>query len=114
MKKGFLSIIFFAVLIYSCSKSSSGTQATDCSNSSYSFSSNVSPLFQTYCATSSGCHASGSQNGPGPLVTYAQIYAARLSIRDAVASGLMPKGTTLSSAERSVIICWIDNGAVNN
>src|SRR6266498_4855924 len=115
MKKSF---IFFAitVTIVACSKnvsSSSNTFTEDCSTSK-SWVTDVEPIIQTYCATNSGCHGSGSTNGPGALLTYTEVYNARAAIRSAVADGSMPKDGTLSNTQKNVILCWIDNGASNN
>ncbi|HEV8282871.1 MAG TPA: hypothetical protein VGQ09_01100 [Chitinophagaceae bacterium] len=107
-----ISFIFFVA----CKKSSETTQTTqpplDCSTPK-SFSAHVLPITSANCAIS-GCHGSGSNNGPGQLITYQQIFNSRAIIRSAVASGLMPQGSRLSEAEVNTILCWIDNGAPNN
>jgi hypothetical protein len=127
MKKTILILLLFTI-IYSCSKSSGDTTTTgpggpggggpggttlDCSGVAKTFSADASPVFQTYCNIG-GCHASGSVNGPGPLTNYTQIYGARVNIRSAVASGLMPQNTTLTASQKNTILCWIDSGAPNN
>jgi hypothetical protein len=108
------SFSFFALLIFinACTKKPEFT--TDCNGPAKSFVTDVSPVFQTSCAINSGCHATGSGNGPGPLLTYSQIFNARSDIRSAVASGHMPLNATLTSTEKNAILCWIDNGAPNN
>ncbi len=108
------SVSFFALLIFinACTKKPEFT--TDCNGPAKSFVTDVSPVFQTSCAINSGCHATGSGNGPGPLLTYSQIFNARSDIRSAVASGHMPLNATLTSTEKNAILCWIDNGAPNN
>ncbi len=108
------SVSFFAFLIFinACTKKPEFT--TDCNGPAKSFVTDVSPVFQTSCAINSGCHATGSGNGPGPLLTYSQIFNARSDIRSAVASGHMPLNATLTSTEKNAILCWIDNGAPNN
>jgi hypothetical protein len=85
----------------------------NCNGAATSFSTNVLPIFQSTCAQRD-CHNSGSNNGPGPLTTYAEINAARGNIRAAVLSGFMPKNTTLTAAQKNSIICWVDAGAPNN
>jgi hypothetical protein len=77
------------------------------------FAADVSPIIQSSCAIS-GCHAAGSTNGPGALTNYTEISAAASNIRSAVSTGRMPQSGSLSSAQKSSIICWIDNGALNN
>jgi len=114
MKKGLLLVsVSLLSLVFACSKSSSGF-SVDCSGTAKSFASDVNPIIQSYCATNSGCHASGSVNGPGALTTYLQIYNARSDIRSAVSSGVMPQNGSLSTAQKNSIICWIENGAQNN
>src|SRR5258705_13995075 len=114
MKKGLVLIpIFLLMLVFACSKSSSGFSA-DCGGTAKSFASDVNPIVQSSCATNAGCHASGSINGPGALTTYSQIYNARSDIRSAVSSGAMPQNGSLSIAQKNSIICWVDNGAQNN
>jgi len=105
---------FFALLIFinGCSKKPEFT--ADCSGPAKSFVTDVSPVFQTSCAINSGCHATGSGNGPGPLLDYSQIFNARVDIRSAVASGHMPLNATLTAAQKNAILCWIDSGAPNN
>lgn len=126
MKGIALSIVISScILIVSCSKSGGpgtggggnnggGTSfVPNCTGAAVSFSADVFPIFQTVCGQS-GCHNAGSANGPGPLTTYAQITAAKALIRPAIVSALMPQGTSLSSAQKNSIICWIDAGAANN
>jgi hypothetical protein len=86
----------------------------DCSGTAKSFSADVNPIMQATCTSNSGCHGAGSNNGPGELLTYSEIFNARSSIRSTVASGSMPKTGSLTSTQKNAIICWIDNGASNN
>ncbi len=111
MKQTVLLLAACALLISSCKKE---TFTTDCSGAAKSFAADVSPIVQSTCATSSGCHASGSSEGPGALITYAQISGSKSSIKSQVASGAMPQGSSLTSAQKNAIICWIDAGALNN
>ena len=108
------SFLFFALLflINACSKKPEFN--ADCSGPAKSFVTDVSPVFQTSCAINSGCHATGSGNGPGPLFNYSQIFNSRADIRSAVASGHMPLNATLTASQKNAILCWIDNGAPNN
>lgn len=121
MKKALIilsGILLSVVFLYSCSKDKNSGGSTpftvDCTTiTNKAFAANVSPIIQSSCAIS-GCHASGSTNGPGELTSYAQISAAASNIRSAVSTGRMPQTGTLSSAQKSSIICWIDSGAPNN
>ena len=118
MKKliGLVSVV--VLLVIACGKggynnNNNNNNTVDCGTISTTFSANVSPLIASSCAKS-GCHATGSTNGPGALTTYAQIFAARAQIRSNVASGNMPKDATFSATQKATITCWIDAGAANN
>lgn len=118
MKKLFGLITGLVILAVACSKDDDGDNnnppvTVDCNTISATFAANVNPLIQNSCAKA-GCHNAGSANGPGALTTYAQISAAKISIRSAVANGVMPKDATLSATQKATITCWIDAGAANN
>lgn len=115
-----IAISFTIVITISCKKDNGGSggggggggTTVDCSTvTNKAFAANVNPIIQASCNVS-GCHAAGSSNGPGPLTNFAQISAA--SIRSAISSGSMPKGSTLTAAQKNSIICWIDSGKPNN
>ncbi len=125
MIKTLVLIIAFSFTMFistSCKKDNGGTgtgggggggsTTVDCSTvTNKAFAANVNPIIQASCNVS-GCHAAGSSNGPGPLTNFAQISAA--SIRSAISSGSMPKGGSLTTAQKNSIICWIDSGKPNN
>ena len=116
MKQIFGLAACMVILVMACSKNSDkpgDTGTVDCSTITTKFSANVSPLITTSCAKS-GCHASGSTNGPGALTTYTQIFNNRVAIRAAVASGEMPQDVTFTATQKAIITCWIDAGAQNN
>jgi hypothetical protein len=120
MKKALKSAATAVLILFTfigCSKDSGGgtnNTTVNCSTvTNKAFASDVSPIIQTVCAVA-GCHATGSANGPGALTNYTQVFNARTLIRSAVSSGAMPQGSTLSSAQKNSIICWIDSGAPNN
>lgn len=97
-------LLGYLVTISSCKKSStSATTYTPTCTSAKSFSVDVRPLFQSYCVS---CHSNYS--------TYSQISASSSSIRSTIVGGSMPKGTTLTAAEKDKIVCWIDAGTPNN
>ena len=112
MKKIIL-IVIVSTLLLACGKNPE-TTSVDCSGPLKSFVNNVQPVIQASCATGSNCHGTGSSNGPGPLLNYTQLFNARSDIRSAVLSRHMPPNGTLSATEKGAIICWIDNGALNN
>ncbi|MCF3110327.1 hypothetical protein LL912_16200 [Niabella sp. CC-SYL272] len=91
-------------------------QGNDCSNVQAKFTANVLPIIQGRCATNSGCHGSGSTNGPGELITYAQISSKASAINDAaVVNSRMPKtGGALTADQKATLRCWISSGTPNN
>ena len=101
-------------IFYSCKKSADTTSSVDCTGSAKSFTTDVNPIIQNSCTTNSGCHGSGSHNGPGELLTYTEVFNSRSDIRTAVLTGAMPQTGSLASTQKTSIICWIDNGALNN
>jgi hypothetical protein len=120
MKTTLVSLLAAFMLILSCSKDNDGGGGggggggLDCATiTNKAFAADVNPIIQSVCNQPS-CHAAGSTNGPGPLTNYAQVFNARSRIRPAIASGAMPQGTSLSTAQKNSILCWIDSGAPNN
>lgn len=115
MKKSLLTCLLIAsclLFINSCSKKDS-TDPAICDNVAKNFTTNVSPLIQTYC-NQAACHETTSVNGPGPLTNYQEVYNARVEIRGVIQAGLMPQNTVLTTAQKNTIICWIDSGAPDN
>lgn len=127
MRQGFIISLFFSlalILLNACSKSGGttgggnggggGGGGLNCANvTNKAFAADVNPIIQSRCNLS-GCHETGSSNGPGALTNYTQVFNARALIRSAVSSGLMPQGSMLSTDQKNSIICWIDSGAPNN
>lgn len=101
------------ILAMACKKKTGTSYTPSCSGDAPKFSTEVSAIIAAECGTS-GCHNSGSRNGPGALVTHAQISASSSSIRSEVVSGRMPNDHVLSDARRNSIVCWIDAGAKND
>jgi hypothetical protein len=125
MKKlSILSVIIVLLTIVACSKSDSGTTNSgsgtgtggttlNCSTIDSRFSAVVFPIIQNSCGAS-GCHNAGSANGPGALTNFTQIKAAAASIKVSVENGSMPKGSTLTTAQKNAISCWVSSGGLNN
>jgi hypothetical protein len=110
-----VSIISFLVVVgFSCTKQKANEEPVDCSGPAKSFAIDVVPVFQVSCTNGSGCHGNGSNNGPGPLLNYTQIFDHRVEIRSAVASGHMPLNGSLTASQKNAILCWIDSGAPGN
>ena len=89
-------------MVSSCKKSTV-TFSPDCSGVAKSFHTDVFPVISSKCA---GCHSQYSG--------YSQIAGDKSAIRSSIADGNMPRGTSLTSTEKNSVICWIDNGAMNN
>ncbi|MDZ4709458.1 MAG: hypothetical protein SH818_13755 [Saprospiraceae bacterium] len=103
-------------LLISCTKSNNDDTddpTADCATTAKAFVANVNPIIKNTC-TDALCHGTGSINGPGSLLTYNSIFAARATIRTVIANGTMPKNSSLSTAQKNTILCWIDGGAPNN
>jgi hypothetical protein len=113
MKKIVAALLILVVVGAACTKSTGSDYTPDCTTTK-SYTSDVSPIIQSYCAANSGYHATGSHNGPGALSSYQLVYNNRPAIRTAVANGSMPEGSSLTNAQKNAIICWIDNGAIDN
>lgn len=114
MKKLHIPIVLVCFVIaltgVSCKKNSTTNTTTKvaytptCSTTK-SFSTDVFPLIQSNCNTA-GCHSN--------LSNYSQIKSLSGSIRSDVVNGTMPRGSSLSSSQKDIIVCWIDAGAPNN
>ena len=116
IKSGIIAILV-AGFIAACNKNHDtdpGNNSIDCSGTAKTFSTDVNPIIQNSCATSTGCHGNGSTNGPGALTNFAQISNASTAIKSAVISGVMPQGGSLSTQEKNTIACWVNSGAPNN
>ena len=123
MKKSILVILASFLIIASCSKGGDGGGGgngggggggtVNCTGVQSAFAANVNPIIQQTCAIAT-CHDAGSLNGPGPLLTYNQIFNARIAIKTAVGNGTMPKTGSLTTAQKNSIICWVDAGGPNN
>ena len=112
-----LIVILFTctTFLVACTKDGNGGNGNaDCStNTSKNFAAHVLPIFQSSCSIPT-CHQAGSINGPGALTNYLQISGNTVAIRLAVTTGSMPKNSSLTTAQKNSIICWIDSGAPNN
>ena len=89
----------------------------DCDPLGDSFLQNIQPILQLFCE---GCHSGSSPNGNLSLTTHSQIQTVALdgrlmnALHGTNGYNLMPQNTTLSTAQKNAIICWIDSGALNN
>ncbi|MGZ3922520.1 MAG: hypothetical protein ACXVBJ_02045 [Flavisolibacter sp.] len=112
-----MRILYIPILIIalaSCSKAATENSAIDCSGPAKTYSLDVSNVLRTSCNDDSGCHGSGSKNGPGELLNFQQVFNARTAIRSAIRSGQMPLNGKLTTEQKNAILCWINNGSPNN
>lgn len=74
-----------------------------------SFSNVKAQVFEPYCVA---CHSNATRNAAGVnLETYAAVAPAAASIRQAVASGFMPRNSTLPEPQKQLLFAWIDAGS---
>jgi hypothetical protein len=85
-----------------------------CEGINAQFAADVFPIIQTKCATGSGCHGAGSNNGPGALTGFTQVKNAAARIKNAVTSGRMPLNGSLTQTQIRQISCWVDSGTPEN
>lgn len=91
-----------------------GARTFSCAGITPKFAADVQPIINSLCATNSSCHASGSTNSGGAFTNYTQISGRKSNIRTAILSGIMPQSGTISQSQINSIICWIDNGGLND
>lgn len=125
MKKVLVAITVISSLafIVSCSKGGTtddndgggggGGTPINCDGVAKTFATDVNPIIQTFC-NQPNCHNTGSGHGPGALTNYSEVFDARARIRPQIITGLMPQNSTLTTAQKNTIVCWIDAGAPNN
>jgi len=84
-------------------------QCMECDTTVFTFSEAVLPLIETYCK---GCHGPGSSNGE--YFDYTSITADTALVWTNIQDNSMPKNTSLSDCQKTVIKNWLDAGAPNN
>lgn len=97
-------LVFCTILAGACSKSSTTPIYTaDCSGAAKTYSKDALPVINSACVS---CHSEYS--------TYSGIANDKEAIRMTIVNGSMPTKTTLTSAQKNSVVCWIDSGAPNN
>jgi hypothetical protein len=89
-----------------CIDSQSGIRIT----SGVSLADDVKPIINSNCAIS-GCH--NGTHSPN-LTSSTAIISNASRIKSLTQSGAMPKNGSLTSQEKNLIACWVDDGAPNN
>ncbi len=79
-------------------------------DSQTSLSADVEPIIDTECAITS-CH-NGSESPD--LRTASAIITHASQIKSVTQSGFMPRNGSLTSSQKALIGCWVDEGAKNN
>jgi len=106
-------VFAMTLMFYGACSTNDVTTSITCGGTAVTFT-EANGVIQSSCTTNSGCHGAGSTRGPGPLLTYTQIFSARNQIKTSVSNGSMPEAGRLSTDQKSTIICWVENGALNN
>ena len=105
-------ILLFGILFASCltnvEEPDDDTNTPDpCADITYT--TNVKPIIDSSCIQ---CHGSGG-NFPN-LTTYSGVSTNATIVKNAVVSGRMPQGGSLTQEQIKAIECWVDAGALNN
>jgi hypothetical protein len=94
-----------------CTTTTASTKIT----SGISYEADIKPLIENRC---DHCHGPGGVQSHRDWTVYANVKANAAMIKSLTANGTMPKdlaGTGgLPQAERDMIACWVDDGALNN
>jgi hypothetical protein len=108
MKKAFY-FLFITVSLMSCKED----PVVECDGTVYSFANEVQPLLNTSCNTS-GCHNSGSSQGDFTNYSGVLTKVSNGSLKSRITNGSMPEGSSLTMAQKKIIVCWVENGAPDN
>lgn len=113
MKKLLLTVAVFSMMAaVSCGGNDDALTDVACDGET-SLSVDVMPLIESNCAVS-GCHLASQSP---TLSTTAGVLNNSSRIRSEVAAKTMPpagSGLRLTDAERETIICWVQQGALDN
>ena len=88
--------------------------AKACEGSTASLTNEIMPILQQNCAVS-GCHISGT--GRANFTDKAIVIQFASQIRTNTQAGVMPpssSGQSITEAEKTLISCWVSNGAKDN
>ncbi len=75
-----------------------------------SFKNQIAPIIAEKCSTVS-CHGGGVEPN---LSEYSGVKMHASSIKSLINSNEMPPVEPITGAEKNLIVCWIDDGAINN
>jgi len=113
MKKLLITAAVFSMVVaFSCGGNDDALTEVAC-DGEISLSADVMPLIESSCAVS-GCHLSSES----PILSSTSgVLNSSSRIRSEVAARTMPpagSGQSLTDAERETIICWVQQGALDN
>jgi len=106
MKKILVILLLSFVVFTGCKKDNTTSPVSytpSCSGAAKSYKNDVAPIIASAC---SGCHQNYN--------TYSQMKSSAAAVRSVIVTGAMPKGSSLSTAQKDAVVCWIDNGTSNN
>ncbi len=114
MKQTIILLAFLAssaAVISSCKKTAATIDNTTCAAVDAKYSTNVKNIIATKCANP-GCHTANYSQGD--FTTRAGVVAKLETCRTEVSSGSMPKGSSLTAAEKNALLCWLQGGGLDN
>lgn len=106
-----LTILILCGGIWSCV--SRDLPGPNCENFIVSFKNDIKPIIETSCLiNNSDCHGMNPSIPNWALFSEVQSHASEIKIRTSDRS--MPKIGSLTQPEIDLIMCWVDNGAMDN
>lgn len=96
-------------------QNSPNNSCSECDTTAYSFSGQIMPIMSTSCATSIGCHASGSDFGQFTSYDNIRPYVDNGSLMDRVVVKMdMPIAAPLPPCDITIVQRWLEEGGPNN
>jgi hypothetical protein len=85
------------------------SDASEQNGQTVSYCNDIKPFLETNCTS---CHSASNASGGVKLDTFADVENHSSASNAAIQSGSMPKGKTLSTADKSLFNTWVDRGMV--
>jgi hypothetical protein len=108
-----ISIIIFIITIFQTCKKDD-LKNLDCSKVPSTYLSNIKPIIDTHCATSTSCHAAGSGRDYSAYAGLKNVADNGSLEKTTITDKSMPPSGALSLDDRKKIKCWLNNGSPNN
>jgi hypothetical protein len=111
------TLLVIVSLAYSCKDDEGSEEPIDCSVER-SYSSDVVPIVSATCAIPN-CHVSGFNFGDYTSYDDLKAQDDMNLLRSEIESGAMPPSNTagpkeLTDSQKAILLCWIEQGALNN